>query len=128
MFVKNSCVQCTYTPYIEALLLWPGDIKSDGRNLLSMFASLDLNQPWPRGGLSFSLSQRMRGLYQSTERMIYVVYDNISMLFAFKTMHNSTIKFKCILQVHLKQTILNTSNHVSLKKKTQCEIVPEENL
>ena len=48
MFVKNSCVQCTYTPYIEAVL-WPGDIKSDGRNLLSMFASLDLDQPWPRG-------------------------------------------------------------------------------
>ena len=48
MFVKNSCVH-TYTPYIEALLLWPGDIKSDGRNLQSMFASLDLNQPWPRG-------------------------------------------------------------------------------
>ena len=45
MFVKNSSVQCTY---IEALL-WPGDIKSDGRNLLSMFASLDLDQPWPRG-------------------------------------------------------------------------------
>ena len=95
MFVKNSCVH-TYTPYIEALLLWPGDIKSDGRNLLSMFASRDLNQPWPRGGLSFSLSERMRGLYQSTERMISVLYDNISMLFDFKTMHNSTIKFKCI--------------------------------
>ena len=95
MFVKNSCVQCTYTPYIEAVL-WPGDIKSDGRNLLSMFASLDLNQPWPRGGLSFSLSERMRGLYQSTERMISVLYDNISTLFDFKTMHNSTIKFKCI--------------------------------
>ena len=47
MFVKNSCVH-TYTPYIEAVL-WPGDIKSDGRNLLSMFASLDLDQPWPRG-------------------------------------------------------------------------------
>ena len=47
MFVKNSCVH-TYTPYIEAVL-WPGDIKSDGRNLLSMFASRDLNQPWPRG-------------------------------------------------------------------------------
>ena len=28
--------------------------------------------------------------------MISVVYDNISMLFDFKTMHNSTIKFKCI--------------------------------
>ena len=28
--------------------------------------------------------------------MISVLYDNISMLFDFKTMHNSTIKFKCI--------------------------------
>ena len=73
------------------VLLWPVDIKSDGGNPLSMFASQDLNPALPRRRISSSSFTKNAGLYRRAECSICVSQYIVTFHYGLLSRQNKTL-------------------------------------